>query len=217
MSAVDCWCEARADCDLKEALRTRISRERVGIELEKMLKGEWISLCFFASGKLIDSAAAPSGPDPHLSISLINSLSLYPHIFSVPATTILAPSSSTPALDVQPPPYCPAPHGFAESILAADILRAFINGPLSARIHPSLVSRVGTQHSEPSQAAAPDASAAQAVTPDVIVGGNGKSRHLWLACALVPCRGGMVKEKKKEISLMEAVIREGLKVSPAGP
>jgi tRNA nucleotidyltransferase/poly(A) polymerase len=29
---------------LKEALRTRISRERVGIELEKMLKGEYILL-----------------------------------------------------------------------------------------------------------------------------------------------------------------------------
>jgi tRNA nucleotidyltransferase (CCA-adding enzyme) len=46
--------------DIKEALRLKISRERVGIELEKMLKG----------------------PDPRLSVSLIDRLNLYTTIFS---------------------------------------------------------------------------------------------------------------------------------------
>lgn len=91
-----------------------------------------------------------------------------------------------------------------------------MDGPLSARIHPSLLSRVGAQQSVNGQGSAPNPPDAPDTTPEVIVGGNAKNRHLWLACALVPCRGGMVKEKKKEISLMEAVIREGLKVSPAG-
>jgi hypothetical protein len=148
------------------------------------------------------------GPNPHLSISLISSLSLYPHIFSVASTTTLAPSSAPNAPDVQPPPYCPAPHEFHESLLAADILRAFIDGPLSARVHPSLLSRV-IAHPEP---LAPSSDVGAQTSSDVPFGGNPKNKHLWLACALVPCRGGVVKEKKKDISLMEAVIREGLKV-----
>lgn len=45
MLAVGCLCGFKADSRncVKEALRTRISRERVGIELEKMLKGDWVS------------------------------------------------------------------------------------------------------------------------------------------------------------------------------
>lgn len=155
------------------------------------------------------------GPDPHLSITLIHSLSLYPHIFSVQASTVLAPSSAPVASDVQPPPYCPAPHGYDEALLAADILAACIDGPLSERVHPSLLSQVSTHRTNSPALPAADAPPLTENTstePDAAAG-KGKSKHLWLACALVPCRGGIVKEKKKEVSLMEAVIREGLKVS----
>ncbi|KAJ9109817.1 hypothetical protein QFC20_003233 [Naganishia adeliensis] len=189
--------------EILEALRTRISRERVGIELEKMLKGTLPSSFAALRNTLTPPLHAP-GPNPHLSISLTTSLSLYPHIFSVHSTTILAPSSTPNAPGVHPPPYCPAPHEFRESLLAADILRAFIDGPLSTRVHPSLLSRV---IADPEPRAHSDGA-----TSDVAFGGNPKNKHLWLACALVPCRGGVVKDKKKEVSLMEAVIREGLKL-----
>ncbi|GHJ86459.1 hypothetical protein NliqN6_2861 [Naganishia liquefaciens] len=167
--------------EILDALRTRISRERVGIELEKMLKG----------------------PDPHQSIALIHALDLYPHIFSVNPTTVLASSSAPPAddcIDPPPPPptYCPAPHTRLESRLAADILRALLpSGELAAHLHPTFHSHLAVSD------------------VDVDVAGKSRAKHLWLACALVPCRGGIVKEKKKEIPLTEAVIREGLKLGNA--
>ncbi|GAB7346745.1 hypothetical protein MBLNU459_g1853t1 [Dothideomycetes sp. NU459] len=51
------------DADIKDALQAKISRERVGVELEKMLRG----------------------PDPHRALSLIDRLGLYDTIFSDPA------------------------------------------------------------------------------------------------------------------------------------
>lgn len=169
---VDDVVAAIKNAEILDALRTRISRERVGIELEKMLKG----------------------PDPHESITLIDVLDLYPHIFSVNPTTVLAPSSAPLAEDVtETPAYCPAPHATSESRLAADTLRALLpSGSLAPHLHPTLHSHLVTFDSA----------------------SKSRAKHLWLACALVPCRGGIVKEKKKEIPLTEAVIREGLKVSP---
>lgn len=51
------------DTEIKDALQAKISRERVGVELEKMLRG----------------------PDPHRALSLIDRLGLYDTIFSDPA------------------------------------------------------------------------------------------------------------------------------------
>lgn len=34
-----------SDSDIKDALRAKISRERVGVEVEKMLKGQWLVMC----------------------------------------------------------------------------------------------------------------------------------------------------------------------------
>lgn len=167
---VDDVAAAIRNTEILDALRTRISRERVGIELEKMLKG----------------------PDPHESITLINALDLYPHIFSVNPTTVLAPSSAPLAQDVtKTPAYCPAPHATSTSRLAADTLRALLpSGLLASHLHPTIHSHLATSDTA----------------------SKSRLKHLWLACALVPCRGGIVKEKKKEIPLTEAVIREGLKV-----
>ena len=57
-SAEDCM----KDAGIKDALRAKISRERVGIELEKMLRG----------------------PDPYMAVSLIQRLDLYSTIFADP-------------------------------------------------------------------------------------------------------------------------------------
>lgn len=55
--------DAMGNADIKEALRRKISRERVGVELDKALQG----------------------PDPHEAMRLIFSLNLYDTIFSDPA------------------------------------------------------------------------------------------------------------------------------------
>ena len=54
--------ESMKDPEIKAALQAKISRERVGVELEKMLKG----------------------PDPHRALGLIDRLTLYQTIFSDP-------------------------------------------------------------------------------------------------------------------------------------
>lgn len=59
-SEAERWME---DAEIKSALQAKISRERVGVELEKMLKG----------------------PDPLMALNLIDRLTLYSTIFSDPA------------------------------------------------------------------------------------------------------------------------------------
>ena len=58
--------EAMSNAEIREALKIKISRERVGIETEKMLKG----------------------PDPHLALSLIDRLGLYETVFTDPTRTM---------------------------------------------------------------------------------------------------------------------------------
>lgn len=54
--------QAMTDCTIHEALRLKISRERVGVEIEKILRG----------------------PDPHTGLTLINDLGLYSTVFADP-------------------------------------------------------------------------------------------------------------------------------------
>ncbi|KEQ65792.1 poly A polymerase C-terminal region-like protein [Aureobasidium melanogenum CBS 110374] len=56
-------CKWMKDAEIKSALQAKISRERVGVELEKMLRG----------------------PDPLMALNLIDQLTLYSTIFSDPA------------------------------------------------------------------------------------------------------------------------------------
>jgi tRNA nucleotidyltransferase (CCA-adding enzyme) len=56
-------CQAAKNPEIKNALISKISRERIGIEFEKMI----------------------TGPYPLLSLSLINQLDLYPIIMAAPA------------------------------------------------------------------------------------------------------------------------------------
>ncbi|CAK3873400.1 CCA tRNA nucleotidyltransferase, mitochondrial [Lecanosticta acicola] len=64
--------DAMGNADIKDALRRKISRERVGVELDKALQG----------------------PDPHEAMRLIFSLNLYETIFSDPA--VIAVDHYTP-------------------------------------------------------------------------------------------------------------------------
>ncbi|KAB8364856.1 hypothetical protein FH972_024717 [Carpinus fangiana] len=57
--------DAMKDISIKDALKAKISRERVGIEIEKMLRGN----------------------DPHLALKMINDYGLYSTIFVDPAST----------------------------------------------------------------------------------------------------------------------------------
>jgi hypothetical protein len=120
-----------------------------------------------------------------------------------------------PTTATEPPQYCPAPHDTGDSLLAADVLQDLLQGELSHKIHPSILlqfKKTNTPSAQPETTAALTASEAPNGTATGSVA-KVSAKHLWLACALIPCRGGVVKDKKKEIFLMEAVIREGLKVS----
>ncbi|KIM84665.1 hypothetical protein PILCRDRAFT_818258 [Piloderma croceum F 1598] len=93
--------EAALDPTIQEALSLKISRERIGEELDKMMKGR----------------------DPLRSIQLIQELSLYPHIFSIPEA-ITSTFSSTPGQPIT-------------SVSAATLLRALIE-PQTASISSSI-------------------------------------------------------------------------------
>jgi tRNA nucleotidyltransferase (CCA-adding enzyme) len=154
----------------QDSLRTRISRERVGIETDKMLKG----------------------PNPVLSIQLITTLGLYPHIFTVP------PAKSHP------------PHPVDDAARASDILSSVLarGGRLYPHVHPALLDGVGSD-TDTATDAATDAE-------DDEVKARNRRKGMWLACALAPFRGAMTRDKKKEVMMVEVVVREGLKVSEGG-
>lgn len=71
--------KAMANTDIQEALKVKIKRERVGIELEKMLKG----------------------PDPYMALALINEFGLYRTIFTDPTRDM----ESKPDMDYFVPAY----------------------------------------------------------------------------------------------------------------
>lgn len=59
-SKLDYQIEAEAersmsDSDIKKALRAKISRERVGVEIEKMLRGQWHPPPLFGDGRMVKS------------------------------------------------------------------------------------------------------------------------------------------------------------------
>ncbi|EKD21680.1 poly A polymerase head domain-containing protein [Drepanopeziza brunnea f. sp. 'multigermtubi' MB_m1] len=72
---------AMGDPVVMEALKLKISRERVGVELEKMLKGPSNQ-----GPSLSDHTNTKIGRDPKGSLALINRLGLYSTIFTDPTT-----------------------------------------------------------------------------------------------------------------------------------
>lgn len=147
--------ECLGDETLMESLRTRISRERVGIEVEKMIKG----------------------PNPLLAIELITNLNLYPHIFVIP--------TAKPSND--PKDFFPAPYPISDALLGGQILTSIMSGNLRSHVHPALFAKLNER----------------------------KLHAIWLAIALLPYRRGLLKEKKKDITMAEVVIRDGIKLGNA--
>lgn len=82
--------DAMKDSDIKEALRKKISRERVGVEFEKMMKG--MSSLGLTGPSETDLR---TGPAPYTALSLIDEVGLYNDIFCVPPPA--ANEKSTPS------------------------------------------------------------------------------------------------------------------------
>ncbi|OJT13222.1 CCA tRNA nucleotidyltransferase, mitochondrial [Trametes pubescens] len=154
--------DAAKDPTIQEALRMKISRERVGEELDKMMGGR----------------------NPLLAIDLINVLSLYSSVFSVPENTGILlsepPSSLQNALKA-----AVILHALSNPESSSTTLSGLSVPPLPAA-HPLLLSELTTQ--------------------------NSPSRRLYLAAALTPYRNLIYTQKNKMHPATEAVLRDGLKL-----
>ncbi|KAH7929375.1 hypothetical protein BV22DRAFT_1002853 [Leucogyrophana mollusca] len=143
---------AARDPIIQEALSLKISRERVGEELDKMMKG----------------------PDPLRSIQLISDLSLYQSIYYIPPE--IAAIRSAP------------PQPFYLSVTAAHILHDLLSPspPDLPPLHPTLLSHA---LAEP-----------------------GIKARLFFAASVYPFTGTTYLKKKRNTSMVEAAICEGLKL-----
>lgn len=89
-----------------------------------------------------------------------------------------------------PPSKADPPESIVDALTACEILSAVLpGGRLENSIHPALLGAVSG-----------------------VDGAKEKRKMLWLASALAPFRGGMMKDKKKDVTMAEMVVREGLKV-----
>ncbi|KAI5991484.1 hypothetical protein EDD15DRAFT_2169291 [Pisolithus albus] len=149
--------KAAQDDSIQEALISKISRERIGEELDKMMKSV----------------------QPLRAVQLINELSLYHCIFRVP-DNILAMASATPSSQ-------------ETSVIACTVLDNILStgSPSTSQsvvtVHPTLLSHVSRD--------------------------PGTKARLFLAASFFPFYGITYKDRKqREHYLVEAVIREGLKL-----
>lgn len=83
-----------------------------------------------------------------------------------------------------PQDFFPAPHPVADALTGGQILSFILDGPFRQHVHPSLFAKLDGR----------------------------RLHHMWLAIALLPYRDGLLKEKKKDITMAEVVIRDGIKV-----
>ncbi|KAI0651437.1 hypothetical protein C8Q79DRAFT_899091 [Trametes meyenii] len=155
--------EAAKDPTIQEALRVKISRERVGEELDKMMGGR----------------------NPLFSIDMINHLSLYDAVFSIPDAAGIKLSST--------------PLSSQLALKAAMILHVLSNPSSST---PTL-----------SGLAFPSFPAVHPLLLSEFIASTNPSRRLYLATALTPYRGLTYTQSKGRVRpAAEAAIREGLKL-----
>ncbi|KIJ68763.1 hypothetical protein HYDPIDRAFT_82132 [Hydnomerulius pinastri MD-312] len=148
--------DAARDQGIQEALILKISRERIGEELDKMMKGV----------------------QPLLAVQIINDLALYPAIFHVPEeiTSIASAPVAAPEL----------------SLTACTILHEFLSPPSETHNRTTLPHPTLLNHA---------------------LNDKGTKARLFLAASLFPYAGITYKDKKqKEHPLVEAVIREAVKL-----
>ncbi|KIJ21452.1 hypothetical protein PAXINDRAFT_159537 [Paxillus involutus ATCC 200175] len=148
---------AARDQGIQEALASKISRERIGEELDKMMKGV----------------------EPLRAVQIIHDLSLYHCIFHVPAEITAIASASVAASEL--------------SLTACTILHNLLS-PSSLDTHQPTIRPHPTLLSQASNDKATKA-------------------RLFLAASIFPFAGITYKDHKQKIHpLVEAVIREGLKL-----
>jgi len=109
----------------KDALVSKVARDRVGEELSKMMKGPNVL------SRFLPNLTSIPGNDPLHSIRLINDLGLYRSIFSVIPPSISDTFSASPGPE-------------SSSLKAATILQAFVSS--STSVHPTLLQPL---HSDP--------------------------------------------------------------------
>ncbi|SJX64237.1 related to tRNA nucleotidyltransferase [Sporisorium reilianum f. sp. reilianum] len=195
---------------IRDALVSKVSRERFGIEVDKMIKG----------------------PNPLLALFLLHRLELFPLVFHPPpsAGKLYAASASTPPKELgQPEPDSVA-------LNAARLLDAILGGkaledgsPVNQSV-PLDNLRIGdgrndTQKADLSRAfssipTSPIPKAVlEALPADLVSSWSSASlsseerRRLWISVALLPVRHLMYEEKKNKFAWAgESVIANGLKL-----
>ncbi|BGP29396.1 CCA tRNA nucleotidyltransferase, mitochondrial [Rhodotorula toruloides] len=189
--------------DIKEALRNplKISRERVGAELDKMLLGK----------------------DPHYAFELIESLELHPLIFlyehdkcfpmpSAPSSPTASPSLSSPDLSASP---APEPDT-SISVIAASLLTQLLEPSVSSLpdLHPLLQLRSvplpDTTNAHCAPPTYPPVSPSPSI-PLLTLVYPPTLKRLYLSCGLLPLYDLATQEKSKLVWVGEKVVREGVK------
>ncbi|SCV72747.1 BQ2448_4284 [Microbotryum intermedium] len=189
--------------EIRAALRDpkKISRERVGIELDKMLTGQWSSEGGFLELPLSDPLMRQSGKDPHLAMELIMSLDLHELIFYYDASVTPTSTSSDRPLPL------------TSVIEASSTLTTLLDPSLSPPLHPLL--RLQIVPLDPTLLNPHYPSPPPSSTPlDAFPIFPQTKRRLYLACALIPFTSHRVTDSKgKTLCLGEKIVRDGLKWS----
>ncbi|GAA5885170.1 hypothetical protein JCM6882_007259 [Rhodosporidiobolus microsporus] len=163
----------------------KISRERVGTELDKMLLGK----------------------DPHYAFELIEHLNLHPLIFLYDHASTY-PSSGSPS---DPPPPLP---DTTLAVSAASILTSLLSPSASASapaLHPFLQLTLTPLPSLPASSAPPTYPSLLDPSHPLTSIYPSTLKRLFLSCGLVPLYGLSAVEKKKTIWVGEKVVRDGVK------
>lgn len=191
--------------ELRNALLSKVSRERFGIEVDKMIKG----------------------PNPLLALYLIHRLGLFSLIFHPP------PASGPLYLESHDAKSIGQPASDSMALNAARILNAILRQPLSndSSIQPAPMDTLsidsGPQESQEINTSfqtfstlppSPISSAILDTLPKDLLAawsnlGAEEQRRLWVAVALLPLYGLVYEEKKNKLAWAgESVIANGLKL-----
>ncbi|KAJ3342794.1 CCA tRNA nucleotidyltransferase, mitochondrial [Gonapodya sp. JEL0774] len=181
---------AARDERVSTALMQKISRERVGVEVDKCLKG----------------------PDPYRSIHLINAYGIYPSVFSPPPTLALAsdtvpPSSSIPD-DLDSIRFAGAAHWFLADATYHSQPPAYVISSTTAPSAPlPNTSQEGTGRARRVALPARLEALRRAVTDR-----EGWRRAVYLCAAVAPYRRYKTVEKKRDVAAVKWVVKEALKL-----
>lgn len=206
----------------QEALRNplKISRERVGAELDKMLLGELAPL----RGKESRLTILRAGKDPHYAFELIDNLELHPLIFlyehdkCFPMPAASNSPTASPSLSSPEPSASPAPAPDTSiSVIAASLLTHLLNPSTSSlpTLHPLLQLRAvplpDTTNAHSAPPTYPPVSPSPSTAPLLTLVYPPTLKRLYLSCGVLPLYDLATREKNKVVWVGEKVVREGVK------